>query len=133
MAARIPTRLTVAEGRRFGLTVGSAFLLVSAVGWYRGYGAIAIVPGGIGGALALAGLLVPTRMGRVERTWMRMALAISRVTVPIVMALIYYVVITPVGLLRKAVGGDPLNHAERGGTFWQSRHVSGATRMERQF
>lgn len=133
MAARIPARLTVAEGRRFGLTVGGAFLLLSAVAWYRGHGPIAVALGGIGAALVLAGLLVPTRMGPVERAWMRMAHAISRVTVPVTMAAIYFVVITPIGLLRKATGGDPLNHVEHGGTFWKSRGARGATGMERQF
>lgn len=135
MAARIPTRLTVAEGRRFGLTVGGAFLLLGAVTWYRGHWTITVALGCIGVALVLAGLLVPTRMGPVERAWMRMAHAISRVTVPVTMALIYFVVITPVGLLRKAIGGDPLHHVEHEGTFWKSRlaRARGATGMERQF
>ena len=133
MAARIPTRLTAAEGRRFGLTVGGAFLLVSAVTWYRGLGTITVALGCVGVALVLAGLLVPTRIGRVERAWMRIARAISRVTVPVTMALMYFMVITPVGLLRKAIGGDPLRHVEHEGTFWKSTRGRGATSMERQF
>jgi hypothetical protein len=135
VAARIPTRLTVEEGRRFGLTVGVAFLLLSAAMWHRGHGAIAVAFGSVGGVLVLGGLLVPTRLGPVERGWMRMAEALSRVTVPLAMALIYFVVITPVGLLRKAVGGNPLDHVEREGTFWKSRagRVRGRTSMERQF
>lgn len=135
VAARIPTRLTVEEGRRFGLTVGVAFLLLSAVMWYRGHWAITVALGSVGGVLVLAGLLVPTRLGPVERAWMRTAQALSRVTVPVAMALIYFVVITPVGLLRKAVGGDPLDHVEHDGTFWKSRvaRARGPTSMERQF
>jgi hypothetical protein len=133
LAARIPTRLTVAEGRRFGRTVGGAFLIVSALMWYWGHGPITVALGCVGAALVLAGLLVPTRMGPVERAWMRMALAISRVTMPVAMALIYFVVITPVGLLRKAIGGDPLRHVEHAGTFWKSTRGRSSTSMERQF
>ena len=135
MAARISTRLTVAEGRRFGLTVGGAFLLVSAITWYRGHVTIAVALGCIGAALVLAGLLVPTRMRPVEQSWMRIADAISVVTVPVAMASIYFVVITPVGLLRKAIGGNPLHHVEQDGTFWKSRHTGApsAARMQRQF
>jgi saxitoxin biosynthesis operon SxtJ-like protein len=135
MAARIPTGLTVAEGRRFGLTVGGAFLLVSAVTWYRGHWTITVALGCIGIALVLAGLLAPTRMGPVERAWMRMAHAISHVTAPVAMALIYFGVITPAGLLRRAIGGDPLHHVEHEGTLWKSRlaRPRSATSMERQF
>ncbi len=133
MAARIPARLTVAQGRRFGLTVGTAFLLVSAFTWYRGHVTFAVASGSVGAALVLAGLMAPTRLGPFERTWMRMAHAISRVTVPITMALIYFVVITLVGQLRKAIGGDPLRHGRHERTFWKSRHAGGPTSMERQF
>ena len=135
MAARISTRLTVEEGRRFGLTVGGAFLVVSAVMWYRGHATIALVPACLGIALVLAGLSVPSRLGPVEHAWMRMALAISRVTVPVTMAVIYFMVITPIGLLRKSTGRDPLQHVDHEGTFWKSRPVRarGAASMERQF
>lgn len=132
MATRVSTRLTAAQGRRFGLTVGGAFLLLSALLWYRGSATIAVVLAGLGAALMLSGLVVPTRMGPIERAWMRMAEAISRVTVPLSMALIYFTVITPVGLLRNAISGDPLRHRGHDGTFWKSRRA-GATRMERQF
>lgn len=138
MAARIPTRLTAADGRRFGLTVGGAFLLVTAVASYRGHETTPLVTGAVGVALVVAGLLVPTRLGPVERAWMRMALAMSRVTTPIAMALVYFLAITPVGLVRKAMGRDPLRHVADEGTFWKSRpaRAGGTTNtvsMERQF
>ncbi len=135
MAARIPTRLTAAEGRRFGLTVGGAFLVLTAVSSYRGHGTTALVTGCLGVALVLAGLLVPTRLGPVERGWMRMALAMSRVTTPVAMALVYFLAITPLGLVRKAMGRDPLHHVASQGTFWKSRpaRAGGTASMERQF
>lgn len=133
LAARIPARLTAAEGRRFGLTLGGAFLLLSAVTWYRGHGTVTVALGCVGVALVLAGLVVPTRVGPIEGAWMRLARAVSRVTVPVAMALIFFVVITPVGLLRKAIGGDPLHHVGDEGTFWKTKRPRGATSMERQF
>ena len=135
MAARISTRLTIAEGRRFGLTVGGAFLLLTAITSYRGQGTIALVTGCVGVALVLAGLLMPTRLGPIERGWMRMALAMSRVTTPIAMAVVYFLVITPVGLVRNAMGRDPLHHVPQQGTFWKTRPAAarGGASMERQF
>jgi hypothetical protein len=91
--------------------------------------------GTLAGVLILAGLLIPTHLGPVERAWMALAHAISRVTTPVVMAVMYFVVLTPVGLLRRAFGGNSLRHAESASGFWKER-PAGARRsasMERQF
>jgi hypothetical protein len=135
MAERISTRLTAAEGRRFGLTVGGAFAALAGISWWRGHPDVALVLGSLGGALALAGLALPTYLGPVERAWMRLAHAISRVTTPIVMAAMYFVVITPSGVMRRAFGGNPLEHADGAAGFWKARPPGDrrSKSMERQF
>lgn len=132
MAARIPARLTASEGRRFGLTVGGAFLILAALSRWRGHPLTSAVFIAAGAPLAVAALAIPTWLGPVEATWMRMAQAISRVTTPIVMGIIYFLVVTPVGLLRCALGGNPLRHAEAQESFWKGRSKMAAN-MERQF
>jgi hypothetical protein len=135
MAERIRARLTAAEGRRFGSTVGGAFLAIAAIAWWRGHPTLALVAGALGAALALAGLALPTRLGPVERAWMRGAQAISKVTTPIVMGVMYLLVMFPVGALRRSFGGNPLVHAEQARSFWRER-PAGARRsasMRRQF
>ena len=135
MAARIPARLNARDGRRFGLTVGGAFLLFAGITWWRGHETATIVLGSLGGALALAGLIVPTHLGPVERGWMALAHAISRVTTPIVMAVMYFVVITPSAVLRRTFGGNPLVHADEAAGFWKQRPADArrSKSMERQF
>ena len=135
MAERIPARLTPAEGRRFGLTVGGAFVALAGISWWRGHPGAALALGSLGGALALAGLTLPTRLGPVERAWMRLAHAISRVTTPVVMAAMYFVVITPSALMRRAFGGNPLEHTDGAAGFWKRRPSGGrqSKSMERQF
>lgn len=135
MAAGIPARLTAAQGRSFGLTVGGAFLAIAAFVAWRGHLKVATALGILGFVLALAGLAIPTRLGPVERAWMRLAHAISKVTTPIVMGAMYFLVILPVGLLRRAFGGNPLVHRESGGSYWKPR-PEGARRtrsLKRQF
>ena len=135
MAARIPARLTAREGRRFGLTVGGAFLVLASITWWRGSETATIVLGSLGGALALAGLIVPTHLGPVERAWMALAHAISRVTTPVVMAVMYFVVLTPVGLLRRALAANPVEHQEGTAGFWKQRPAGSrrSASLERQF
>ena len=121
MAGRVPARLTAAEGRRFGFTVGAAFLVLAGIGWWRGGGIATNVFATLGGVLALAGLVIPTQLGPVERAWMGLAHAISKVTTPIVMGIMYLVVLTPIGIIRRTLGGNPLEHAATGGSNWQAR------------
>ena len=135
MATRIPARLNAAHGRRFGLTVGTAFLLLALIAWWRAHPTAAAVLGGLGGILALAGIAVPTRLGPVERAWMQLAHAVSRVTTPVVMGILYLLVLTPVGILRRALSRNPLVHREVDSSYWR-RRPEGARRsasMERQF
>ena len=127
-------KMTAREGRRFGLTVGTAFLVFAGIAWWRGHPTTTLVLGALGSAFALGGLLIPTYMGPVERAWMRLALLLSKVTTPIVMGVMYLLVLTPVGWLRRTFGGNPLTVVEHGGGFWQSRRPgSRAGNMQRQF
>ncbi|HQX82504.1 MAG TPA: SxtJ family membrane protein [Vicinamibacterales bacterium] len=121
MAAGIPARLTAAQGRRFGLTVGGAFLVLAAIAWWRGHPTTTEVLGGLGGVLALAGLIVPTLLGPVERGWMALAHLISKVTTPIVMGVMYLLVLTPVGFLRRLFGGNPMVHMAHDASYWKPR------------
>lgn len=121
MAAGIPARLTSAQGRRFGLTVGTAFLVFAAIAWWRGHPTTFTVLASVGGTLAAAGLIVPTHLGPVERAWMTLAHVISKVTTPIVMGAMYLLVLTPTGALRRAFGGNPLAHKATHDSYWQPR------------
>ena len=121
MAERVPARLTAAQGRRFGLTVGLAFLVLSAIAWWRGHPTTVLVLGSPGTLLVLAGLLIPTQLGPVERAWMKLAHLISRVTTPIVMGIMYFGMLTVVGVIRRALGSDPMRVKEVNHSLWQPR------------
>jgi hypothetical protein len=130
-------RLTPSEGRRFAWTLAVAFAVIAAIAEWRGREWAAFVFGVLAVLFFAAGLGAPTRMGPVERAWMGMARAISRVTTPIFMAVVYFVVLTPTGLLRRAFTRRGLSPSRESKTFWIERQpVDRETlrrRMERQF
>jgi len=135
MAERVPARLTAAQGRRFGLTVGLAFLFFAGIAWWRGHPTTTTVLTSLGGVLVLAGLIIPTYLGPVERAWMGLAHLISKVTTPIVMGVMYFLVMTVVGIARRTFASNPMVQVENNGSFWQPR-AEGARRsasMNRQF
>ena len=126
---------SAAEGRRFGLTVGGAFLALAAFFWWRDHPTRAAVVAALGGALALAGLAIPARLGPVFRGWMRLGHAISRVTTPIVLGIVYFLVILPFGVVRRALGKNALVRPETAGGFWVDRNPIPGPRsdLQRQF
>ena len=132
MADGRPARLSAPEGRKFAFTLAAAFAGLGGLLWWRERRSSAILFFGVAAAFALAGLLVPGRLGPVQRGWMGMAHAISRVTTPIFMGVVYFLVITPVGLVRRAIGGNPLR-AHRGSTGWVDRQESPRGDLTRQF
>ena len=116
-----PARLTPAEGRRFALTVGTAFCVLAGVFWWRDRPLGTAMLGGLGVLLILAGLVAPRHMGPVQRAWMGLAHLISRVTTPILLATIYFLVITPIGLLVRLRGKNPLRRRPVNGSYWIER------------
>ena len=139
MAKGISTRLTSAQdaramGRKFGLTVGTAFIVLSGIVYWSGNPTVATVLAAIGGLLVLGALMVPAQLLPVERAWMALAHVMSKVTTPIVMGILYFVVFTPVGLVRRALGKNALVHANTGGGYWSERPAGQrGSDLDRQF
>jgi hypothetical protein len=133
MEAGIPTRLTAAQGRRFGLTVGLAFAAIGLLLLWRAKPVRAEVALTLGGLLIIAALTVPTRLGPLERAWMGLAHLISKVTTPVFMGIVYFVIITPIGWVRRVAGKSMTSVKGREASRWVPHAPVTAERMERQF
>ena len=135
MAERISARLSPAsQGRKFGLTVGTAFLLLAGVAYWRGSLKTATVLGSIGAALLLGALVAPAQLLPVERAWMGLAHAISKVTTPILMGVLYFAFFTLIGWVRRATGRNSLIRTKTAGSFWVDRPATQRRGdLERQF
>ena len=72
----------------------------------------------VGASLALAGLAVPTRLGGIERAWMAVEHAISKVSTPIFMGVVYFLMLTPTGLAMRLLGRNRLVNARGGSSAW---------------
>ena len=136
MADRIPAGLKPGEARRFGLVVGAAFIAVGVLAWWRGHPTTLRVAGGVGASLVFLGLVLPSLLEPVYRAWMLLAHLLSKVTTPIFMGATYLLVVTPVGLLKRAFGGNAMRRpAEVDGSYWRPRPDAprGPASMERPF
>ena len=60
------------------------------------------------GVLAVFGLVTPMALNPVYKIWMRFGLIMSKIMTPLIMSIVFYIVITPVGLFRKVFAKDSL-------------------------
>lgn len=101
--------------------MGAAFLGLALLLYLRGRGVGASGSAAIGVALVLAGLAVPGRLGPVYRGWMGLAHILSRITTPVFMGVVYFLVIAPIGTIMRLAGRQPMRVKSSGRGFWQRR------------
>jgi hypothetical protein len=124
---------TPAEGRKFGVTVGLAFLALATLLWFKENGSLTWkIFAGVGSTLVVAGLVLPAQLGPVYRGWMKFAQLISKVTTPIIMGIIYFGLFLVTGTIRRRMAGNAMVRTEENGSFWITRDVKRAN-LERQF
>lgn len=107
--------------RRFGRTVllGCA-LIAAALGWGRGAWTAARWVAGAGLVVGGAGLsgVRPLALP-LYRLWMGVGFVMGTVVSHVLMAAVWYLVLTPIGLVLRLAGRDPLQRRGRGAaTFW---------------
>lgn len=114
------------SNRSFGLVIAVAFLLIGVVPWLLGgklhYWAI------VGAAAFLvAALAVPAVLSPLNRIWTRFGLLLHRIVSPLVLGFMFYVVVTPIGLLMRMLGKDPLRREfdRRATSYWIERQPPG--------
>jgi hypothetical protein len=107
--------------REFGLVVGAVFVVLG--GWWihRGkFATAAPVFLSLGALLILFGLLWPRGLVVPNKAWMLLAEGLSWVTTRIILGLVFFLVVTPIGVIKRLSGWDPLSRrAPRGTSYWR--------------
>jgi hypothetical protein len=88
-------------------------------------------------AFALVAVLWPKRLAVLNRLWLQFGLLLHAITGPIVLALLFYGAVVPIGLLKRMFGKDSLRlQADRAAnTYWIIRDPSESalSSMKQQF
>jgi hypothetical protein len=122
----------LSSNRNFGLTFAGLFLAAGL--WPTIHHAPLRI-----WALGLAFFLVPVSLMRpawlrpLNLVWYRIGLLLHRIVSPLIMALLFFAVVTPVGLLMGLLGNDPLalKPARTKASTWIARETDG-TDMRQQ-
>ncbi len=130
-----PTRR---ELRLFGAVFFPAFFAIVAAAVWKVWGSLLVAAMIFGTALCISiiGLMHVPFMRMVYVSWMYAAYPIGWTVSHVMLGSLYYLVITPVSLIMKLVGRDPLKRQLDGSveSYWIPRkHAEGVERYFRQF
>ena len=116
------------ELRAFGLIMAAAMFVLAWI--FGGYGLVAV-----GAAFVASALLYPPVLRPLYGPWMRLAEALGWLNTRILLILIFYLVVTPIGLVLRLFRRSPLRVEERNGSFWQAapEHSWRDKHFEKQF
>lgn len=110
--------------RAFGITFAVVFALLAAYfGWYGK--ATAYWLGGISLAFLGTALAVPGILKPFNRAWFRFGLILHSITTPIILGFLFFITVTPIGLIMRLFGKRPLqlgpDGAGDGTSYWAER------------
>jgi hypothetical protein len=122
--------------RSFGVVMGIFFALVGLFPLLHG-GAVRWWALGLAAVFLTLGWFWTAPLRPFNRLWFRFGLLLSRIISPVVLALLFYVTVTPVGLLMRAFGKDPMRLRRNTATesYWIAREPPGPApeSMKHQF
>jgi predicted membrane metal-binding protein len=101
------TEIKMGSERSFGLVFAAVFLIV-ALFPQTGDGGVRIWALVVAAAFAVAAFSAPLFLRPLNRLWFRVGLLLNKIVSPIVMGVIFFLTVTPIGLIMRARNGDPL-------------------------
>jgi len=108
--------------RNFGFTMAAVFALIGGYGLYK---ASSHAPIWLGIAAVFAGLTLirPQWLNPANRAWLKLGLVMYHVVNPVIMALLFFGAMLPIGLLMRLFGKDflRLGHDRALLTYWLPR------------
>lgn len=119
-------KLTPGSARQFGLVMAVFFAVLCTIALWRGAWTWAAVWAGFLAVFGLAALVMPRTLDPLNRLWFRFGLLLHAIVNPLVMGLMFFVVMTPIGLLMRALGKRPipLRPDRAAASYWLPRETA---------
>jgi Saxitoxin biosynthesis operon protein SxtJ len=122
-----PEEIRSSSDRSFGLVIATFFLIVSVwplvraepVRWWAL---------GVAAAFALLAVLWTSALAPLNRLWVKLGALLNSIVSPVIMGLLFYVTVTPIALLLRLLGKDPLRlrRDRDASSYWIDRMPPGS-------
>ena len=124
------------EFRKFGITIGVFLIVLAGFLFWRGKESFEIfLVSGI--ALLVLGLVIPVLLKPIYWIWMILAVILGWIMTRVILGLLFFIVITPIGLFSRLFGGKflDLKWDKSQESYWNVRtsNQRSTEEYERQF
>ena len=127
------SNIKISSNRNFGLVFFIVFLIVSI--WPLTYDEpVRIWSAIISSVFLILGLMNSKLLTPLNKLWFKFGMILGAIVSPVVMGVVFFLVVTPIGLIMKIMGKDLLNkkYDKKKRTYWIKRDTLIGT-MKRQF
>jgi ABC-type uncharacterized transport system permease subunit len=123
--------------RKFGVLFTLVFAVLTAYLAWKAWSQVAIGVGAVLAAgFAVATLVRPAVLAPLNRAWFALGVLLGRIISPIVLGAMFFLLITPIGLIARAFGRDELRLKPQDvNSYWRERSdpVAAAESFKNQF
>ena len=118
--------IKVSSNRSFGMVFTFVFLVVGIwqileekpLGWYFFASAILFF---------IVAITFPSLLGPLNRAWFKFGLLLGQIVNPVILGLVFFLVVTPIGISRRLLGKDSLHLKPKPNlkSYWIDRNPAG--------
>lgn len=106
--------------RGFGVFIASIIAFGSAYCWYKGLDELFFGLMLLFAVVVVSVAVYPIVLRPINKVWYKLGLGLGKIFNPVILALIFYCVFVPFGLLGKIWGRDQLSVKVHNGSKWKS-------------
>lgn len=108
--------------RKFGLSVGIVLLIISALLFWNGKN-LYLYFGAAGILLTILGIFYPASLKSINKAWMSLAIVSGWVMTRVILMILFYIVLTPIGIIAKIFRKDflELKVDKSVNSYWEVR------------
>ena len=122
----------ISSNRSFGILFCIVFAIIAVWPIFND-GALRIWPIPISLIFLILGLFKSKLLNPLNIVWVKFGELLGRIIAPLVMAIIYFIIVTPIGLFMRLIGKDLLNiKFTKNSSYWIKRKKN-ISSMKRQF
>jgi hypothetical protein len=114
------------SNRSFGVVFAVVFAIIALLPLLHG-GGVRLWSLGMAALFVILALAIPQVLAPLNRLWLKLGLLLHKIVNPVVLGIMFYLVITPTGLLMRLFGKDPLRlkRDPAAATYWIERTPPG--------
>tara|TARA_B100001559_G_C16273345_1_gene517105 strand:- start:173 stop:583 length:411 start_codon:yes stop_codon:yes gene_type:complete len=110
--------------RSFGITIGIILFIISAILFYYDKSSHQIIAY-IGGGFIGLGIIIPILLKPIYILWMTFAVILGWIMTRVVLGVVFYFILTPIGLMTRLLGEDFLSLKKSDfNSYWNARDES---------